>query len=287
VKLSLRREFALLRIIVPIVLLILCSAALAPCAPLEFYRIDYRITDANTTISINGIPVARTGSEPEISGSLRLNQWMKADENRIDVSVASFTNKDYARPSVMLTVVIEPSGDIKEDQTVASFSWDGTTSARKAPFQEQFLFYPKPGFPSLGLWSLTSPIALTSSVDNELRNFVFSFAKVLSTLNPSRLAPWFSFRINDINRSLHAPYQTITQIESDLTQLYPQLKLHSPSVNVVSRDMLQLHPLAGGRIVWVTGPNFSDPVSVVVSGKQSLTFPIYIGRMNNNWVLIR
>lgn len=272
------------RTIVLAVALIILGSCPAFCSDELFYVLNVQMYDAISTISLNGVPIAECNPKRKPCGGtgVMLNPWMKSGENELLLSMPK------VRGNLTMKLYAGRDGQRLEDsKPLIEFDIKDYPDT-SGPLIKRFSFTPKAKFPSLEVWNKTSVVKLDENAKSEIRTLVMNFAKACATLNASRIAAFKEFSVNEQNRATYQKPQSRAAIANYFEkEMINDLREQKAKIKPIDQTALEFKPLAGGRIVKVTGKDGSDPIEFLADNKMVIAFEIYVGYVGGKWLLVQ
>jgi hypothetical protein len=237
-------------------------------------------------VEVNDVPRwDRPGNDSDAISAV-LNPWVAAGRNtlRLTIDWPEGISYEPGRADVDLTLERRPhQPGAGEPRVLARFRWPG--KAEEAYPAAQALDFDVEPAPPSRLWPRVAPEALSPDAQSEIRALAARLHGALAARNTDLACDLLDFRTVDVAQSLYRPaaesrngqraaLEELLTAENDL-RLQP-----------LRRDELELHPVAGSRLIWVTRPDRA-PALMIHSRSGVSRMPLYVAKLNGNWTIVR
>jgi hypothetical protein len=257
-----------------------------------FHIFNYRISRADADIELNGVPLAKSESKYGFSttGFSDVGMWIIPGANSIAIRIRSMKKeKDSSfEPKVELSVSIAKEGQMSDEGIkILEYTFpekEGALKGVKFPVTKTVSFTPKYPPPS-ELWGRVKPAVLDEKAKRDIRALVSEFHGALVKRDVEKLYALTLFKNDDVTRLRHGKQEEPGKIKEMIRELVTPKEFVMEALDV---HKLVMRPVAGGRLVWITGASGDDPVRTKKTADGSrMTFSLYVALMDGKWVIVR
>jgi len=250
------------------------------------YVLDVRTRAVAARLELNDVPRWDRPGKVVDSFSGLVNPWIIPGRNSLRVMIDWPEGVSYepGRAGLDLTLLAQSTQPgSSESRVLARAEWPG--KAKEAYPASVALVFDVPEAPSSQLWPKAAPIKLTPVVQSEIRFHATRLHAALEARNVDLACELLNFCSSDVARTLYrspdAARATYRDMMADLLKSDSDVELQPFHMNE-----LELHPVAGSRVIWVTGPDRAKPIQwrgIEGSGGMSL----YAAPIDGAWTIVR
>lgn len=236
-------------------------------------------------LELNDVPLWNRPGGGSDHLSAGINPWILPGLNSLRIGVDWPEGVSYQARAARLDVVLAAKpvhSDLATPHVLMRAEWpDGKAEAYPAGELRTFTIAEAP--PSR-LWQSAPVVELTPVVHREIRELIAGVQDALAARNVDRVTQWFDFRTIDI---AEATYSSVADARRGQREAFEQLLGDAANhVEPLYLDTIELHPVASGRVIWVTradrAPLFRFPGP---DGVQSIQ--AYVARIDGAWTIVR
>lgn len=250
------------------------------------YVLNLRSRMVAVRLDINDVPRCDRPGAVASSLSTILNPWIVPGPNTLRLSIDWPEGVSYeaGRARVELCLEARPnSPGAAEVRVLAKREWPG--SAEEAYPAAQLIAFDVAEAPPGRLWPNAAPIELTPEAQSTIRQLVTRIHGALAARDVDRSAELLDFRTVDIGQSLHTPHAEARRGQRELLEeLLAPDAVHE--LAPLDPETLELHPVAGGRLIWVTRPDRAAALAIDTPDGP-LGMPLFVARINDQWTIVR
>lgn len=258
-----------------------------------FYILNYRLSAADASIELNGVPMTKTNKKYNYSNSgfSDVGIWITPGTNKIAITIRSMNKKE--NPGAEFSISIAKKGQMTNEGTkIVEFLLpeksddDAAALAKiKFPFKKELSFTPDYPPPS-ELWSRATVVPLNADARKKITNLVKDLHQAMIKKDADRVYALFKFKEADVSRLRHD-----TVDESGVKfkeQIKSLLGMKGLIIEPLNAGKISFKPLAGGKIIWVTDGTTRSPVRSRENKELgTLEFPLYVSFIDGAWVIVR
>lgn len=250
------------------------------------YVLDVRTRVAAARLEINDVLRWDRPGKSVDSFSGLVNPWIVPGRNKLRVTIDWPADVSYepGRASLDLTLAAQPTQPgASETRVLARVEWPG--KAKETYPASVALEFDVPEAPPSQLWPKAAPIKLTPAVQSEIRGLATRLHDALFIRNVDQACELFNFCSSDVARTL---YRTTDSAKATYREMLGDLLRSDSDAELLPfyTNELELHPVAGSRMIWVTGPDRTAPIqwrSSEGGGRMSL----YVAPIEGAWTIVR
>lgn len=250
------------------------------------YVLDVRTRVVAARLELNDVPRWDRPGKAVDSFSGLVNPWITPGRNTLRVAIDWPEGVSYepgqARLDLTLAAQSTQPGS-SESRVLARAEWPG--KAKEAYPASVALEFDVLEAPPSQLWPKAEPIKLTPLVQSEIRNLATRLHEAFFIRNVDLACELLNFCSSDVARTLYrsadAARATYRDMLADLLKSDSDAELQPFHTNE-----LELHPVAGSRAIWVTGPDRAAAIqwrrSEGVGGMS-----LYVAPIEGAWTIVR
>jgi hypothetical protein len=250
------------------------------------YVLDVRTRAVAARLELNDVPRWDRPGKAFDSFSGLVNPWIVPGRNSLRVAIDWPAGESYepGQVRVELTLTAQSTNPgTPESRVLARAEWPG--KAKEAYPASVALEFDVPEAPPSQLWPKAAPIKLTPLVQSEIRNLATRLHEALFMRNVDMACELFNFCSSDVARTLYrstdAARATYRDMLSDLLRSDSDAELQPFHTNE-----LELHPVAGSRAIWVTGPDRAKAIQWR-SSEGANGMSLYVAPIDGAWTIVR
>lgn len=252
----------------------------------EQYTLTLRTRMVSVRVELNDVPRwSRPGREADHISSA-VNPWIVPGRNTLRLAIDWPADLDYqpGRASVELRIESRPADrPTATPKVIVECVWPGAAPESYPAFE--VLEFDVAQAPPSRLWSDAGPIELTPSAQLEIRGLTREVHAALSSGDVDRAAALLDFRTVDVGQSTFTPPD-----ESRRGQRDALIQLLTPEsgnrVEELHPQTLELHPVAGGKLIWVTGPDRAPAITIETEAGTT-GFSLFMTKLKDTWTIVR
>jgi len=246
-----------------------------------YHTLTYKVNEVQTEIAINGVPVLYGEYAGPVSYSGLINMWVKPGKNVVTVRVMPLPGPQKKGQFLEFTVSVGRSAQAAiNGPKLAQFRWRSEESREKLPLEKIFKFTPLQPPPS-ELWTKAEVLKLDEETRKGAEGCIQRLNEALAKRNVEDLTKLLEFKLLERDRWLHGETEKSSDVRKDVEEL-----LTDAEFQPVDMGSLEMHLVADGQLVWVTGKGFSRILKGKGGGSESEA-DVYLARIEGNWTLAR
>jgi len=248
---------------------------------IPYHMVSYKFNEVQAEIAINGVPVLYGEYEGPLSYSGLINMWVKPGKNVVTVRVMPLPGPQKKGQFFELTVSVGRSAQAAiNGPKLAQFRWKSEESREKLPLEKIFKFTPLEPPPS-ELWTKAEVLKLDEETRKGAEECIERLSKALVQRDVEDLTRLLEFRLRERDRWLHGETEKLADVRKAVEEL-----LKDAEFQPVDMGSLEMHLVADGQLVWVTGKGFSRFLKGK-GGESGTEVDVYLARMEGKWTLAR
>ncbi len=272
---------SLVAVSLPVDLLAQPESKPGTAAQIPYHMMTYKVNEVQAEIAINGVPVLYGEYKGPMSYSGLINMWVKPGKNVVTVRVMPLLGPQKKGQFFELTVSVGRSAQAAiNGPKLAQFRWRSEESREKLPLEKIFKFTPLEPPPS-ELWTKAEVLKLDEETRKGAEECIQRLSKALVQRNIEDLTKLLEFRSRERDRWLRGESEKLSDVRKDVEEL-----LNDAEFQPVDMGSLQMHLIADGQLVWVTGKGFSRFLKGK-GGESETEADVYLARIGGNWTLAR
>ncbi|RMF79486.1 MAG: hypothetical protein D6744_09100 [Planctomycetota bacterium] len=256
--------------------------------PKLYYVIKAEKSGVLATIEVNGVPVLLWRSANHVSTTDQLNAWALPGENELRIKIEWPEDEDFSPGKASLELSMEAlqvGQKLGTTRPLLEFKWPP-----KNPDEEQYPYEATLKFnvsdpPPSDFWPNARKIHFTDRTREEIVAQLKELHAAMKARDIDRVAKFFEFKAVDVRK---AHYIDPADAQADLRE-YLEFFLTEESWDLpdLDPDALEFHVLAGNRVVWVTEPDYRNPIRTKDGASPGIQIPLYYGQTDNEWKIVR
>ncbi len=235
-------------------------------------------------MDVNDVPLWLNTGEDYASQSRQINPWILPGRNTVRLAIDWPAGVSFQPGRARIELRIgSHCGDRSGGgaQTLAQRVWP-TARDETYPAATSLEFeVPKP--PPSRLWSQASPIVLTPPVQAEIAALAGRFHAALAGRDVERAAELLDFRCVDVAQTCYTPSGEARRAQRESLEAF---LAEADSPEPLYPDTLELHPVARGRVIWVTRPDRAPAIEWAADGCAS-RIHLYVAPIGGAWTIVR
>lgn len=256
--------------------------------PNLYYVIKAEKDGLLAAIELNGVPILRWRNANHVSTTDQLNAWALPGENEVRVKIEWPEDEDFAPGKGTLEISIEAlqvGENLGSTRPLLEFKWPP-----KNPDEEQYPYETTLKFnvtdpPPSDFWPNARRIHFTDRAREEIVAQLTQLHQAMTARDVDRVAQFFEFKSVDVRK---AHYVDSSEAKADLREYLEYfLDDENWALPDLEPETLEMHVLAGNRVVWVTGPDFADPIRTKDGASPGIRIPLYYGQTDGEWKIVR
>jgi hypothetical protein len=245
------------------------------------HTLTYKVNEVQAEIAVNDVPILYGEYREPIGHSELINMWVKPGKNVVTVRLLPLKGPGKEGEFFEFTVTSGRSPQTAiNGPKLAQFKWRIEESKEKLPLEKIFKFTPLRPPPS-ELWTKAEVLKLDEETEERAGEFVRRLSEALVKRNVEDLTKLLEFRLQEKDRWLHGGTQEFSDTRKDVEEL-----LDAGEFQPVDMESLEMHLVAGGQLIWVTGKDYSRVLKVKGGASEAET-DIYLARIEGDWTLAR
>ncbi len=246
-----------------------------------YHMMTYKVNEVQAEIAINGVPVLYGEYAGPISYSGLVNMWVKPGKNVVTVRVMPLSGPQKKGQFFEFTVSVGRSAQAAiNGPKLAQFRWRAEESKEKLPLEKIFKFTPLEPPPS-ELWTKAEVLKLDEETRKGAEGCIERLSQALVRRDIEDLMSLLAFRFQERDRWLHGETETSADVRKDVKDL-----LRDAEFQPVDMGSLEMHLVADGQLVWVTGKGLSRFLKGK-GGEGETEADVYLARIEGSWTLAR
>lgn len=269
-----------------------CTAAHSPPAGSQgttdmptYYVLKVEKEGTLVRVEVNDVPVGMWRTPAAIGDTDQLNAWVHDGRNSMRVRL-DVPEPDFKPGQAKLALSISP---VQKDQApgkpLVEFTWPPPDPAdEQYPFEKVFHFQvdePPPG----ELWTKARPVQLNDEHRAEIRRLVSELHAALQRRDREGAAKLLEWKAVDMRKAHYLP---VTEARGDLRE-YLDFFLSEESWEIapLKLEELEMHALSNNRLVWVTEPDYVNPIRTKPGAAPGIQIPLYFALLDGQWRIVR
>lgn len=257
---------------------------------MDYYLLQTRTITSGLNVEINGVPLASLPAAPRESTRMQqINPWVVPGSNEVRVRIDWPTDEPFrfglAR-AYMKVVRGREGAEIDGLPPLVVLDWplDAPNKREGYPFGTQMRFIANPA-PDSEFWPLAETIMLSPDERNTLIALLNQLESSLAKRDVDGAMSLLAFRTADLGRSIGMDSDAAQKKQRDM--IAGLLALPDTEFIVHPIEQIRLHLVANGKLVWATVEN-QQPLIQFRRGQALRSFlPLYLGRLNGQWKIVR
>ncbi|HMV44784.1 MAG TPA: hypothetical protein PK079_04970 [Leptospiraceae bacterium] len=250
-----------------------------------YYSLSYKMNSVVAYVELNGIKQTESGKEGFLSGvSTGLNLWIMPGENTLKIKLTKpQKGKNQDNPQIKVAIRLGTAGQSTEEgKEIVSFEAPESEDSKiEFPLEKEVKFTPEL-IPPSSLWEKVEPTNLDSTSKKEITELVQALHKAANTANVKDFFKLIEFKMQDMSKAMYSnPEENKNDkaLKEFLKTIKGKLKKLPPK--------LSFHPVANGKLIFVTDSNGNDPIQSKPSQDGEFNISVYVGKIDGKWTLVR
>lgn len=268
-----------------VTLLILLNSVLSADDKI-YYAVTYKRTNILASIELNGFPIGISSKEPFASGQANANIWILPKENKLNIKVTELIKgKGVFDSKLEVRIYLTKEGQFPDEgkKLLEIIIPESADEKLTIPFEKEYEFNPEI-IPPSDLWENAANTDLTEEDKKEIRNVMTKLHKALNSGNIEEILKLIEFKEKDFAKAMYVnPEESLQDNKKMLKSFSKEIK---GKLEPIPKD-LKFKSIANGLIVEVTDSKNKEPIRASSKNKGSFSFPIYVSKMNEKWILVR
>lgn len=252
------------------------------------YNLISAIEGVRVLVMINEIPVLIKNDSQADRGMVRLNQFLRSGENRIDVLAQKINPDTNSQASIVLELRSSKSGGSPmDDPILLEYSWDPSQKPLNNKQQLDSLFTTTFIIEdSIGPWAWESaePLPNTDQLERDLYNYLKSITLHFQSGDMKSISPHFELRNREIALALNIDEERVNTGFSKSIEMFTTAKDYS--VEISPQKDIKFNWFANRRLVIPTNSDGSAVITIMADGMEQ-QIEMIIGKLEDNWVILR
>ncbi len=236
-------------------------------------------------VYVNGVPVVGLGTLSHVGRTEALNPWCFGGSNELRLVLNRPEDAAGAPPARLALRVLQSQKGESGGTPLLEIQWPPKDKDQERYPHEQTQTFAVSEPPPGEFWQKAQAVVLNDDERGALRRLTGDLHAALAQRDAGAAAGLLEWKGIDIRKSLHMPTE---QARSELRD-YLDYFLSEPGWEIapLKLDELELHALSGNRLVWVTEPEFVNPIRTKPGASPPIQIPLYFGKINGKWTIVR
>lgn len=239
-------------------------------------------------IELNRVAILQAADPRPVSSEIRLNRWILPGKNVLSVRLEKPEDPHPTRFWLSLVTFPAHSDPENATQVPIEFAWppkEAQEHGEEPPIVRSFEF--TPGDPPPGeLWEKAAPLGPGPEPREEILILLRRLHAALSERNVGDVMEIQAFKLRDALRSHHFAHSAEIAIAEAKEVYEDAMSQHGFRMEPIMEDEVELHPVADGRVLWVTGENRQAVLRSFTTEGPRLTLPVYVARIQGRWTVV-
>ncbi len=252
-----------------------------------YYIMNVERRAVDVSIEFNGVPIVQwTGPGPQQVVEA-LNGWMIGTAQELRVRLEWPRRKRFAAGQAKFLVRVaglERDKPPSAKGALCEFDWPIEGQAEQYPYETVLRFdVGKP--PPAELWTHARPMDFNDGGRAAVLDAVRQVHEAFGARDRARCAALLEYKALDVRRAFHIPPE---EGRRDLAELLDEL-FSTPdwAVAPLEPEKLELHVVAGNRVVWATMPGNVAAIRTAASSSAGFSLPLYLAPLEGKWTVVR
>jgi hypothetical protein len=262
-------------------LLLLLGSARASAEPV-YYQVQVNYFGSiRGRVTFNGVVLSDFADNGSYSGAL--NVWLRPGKNEVLLHIEKGAKPAAAGDKVELYVVEAKAGQFADEAPrLFTLDWKGGDPL-PVDLEKKF---EAPRAPAVELWNEAEVAPVDDAAKKEITELARKFHQAVSKRDGKAMVALAKFKIEDVGRAFgmdpkRASEEASKELQSSMAEL-PKTAKTEP----FDPKALRFVPMAGGKLVKVTGDKGQPPV-VIKEKDGETSFEIFAARIGGTWTIVR
>lgn len=252
-----------------------------------YYVMNVERRVVNARVEFNGVPLVLWDGPGPQQVIEALNGWMMGTAHELRVRLEWPRNKRFAAGQAKFLVRVaglERDKPPSAKGALCEFDWPAQGQEEQYPF-ETVLRFDTARPPASELWPRLRPMEFDDRGREGVLSVVREIHEAMGARDRARCASLLELKTLDIRHAFEIPPE---EGRRDLAELLDEL-FGAPdwAVAPLEPEKVELHVVAGNRLVWATLPGGVSPVRAADASSAGFSLPLYLGMLDGKWRVVR